>query len=59
MREALDNLNLETESKNQVDNFKIKSVNKKHENYNIAIAMSSPCDYHVLGHCPGWGYLNI
>ena len=29
------------------------------ENYDIAIAMSSSRADPVLGHCPGWGYLNI
>ena len=31
----------------------------KNENYNIARAMSSSRTDPVLGHCPGWGYLNI
>ena len=31
----------------------------KYENYDIAIAMSSSRADSVLGHCPGWGYLNI
>ena len=30
-----------------------------HENYDIANAMSSSRADPVLGHCPGWGYLNI
>ena len=30
-----------------------------HENYDIALAMSSSHADPVLGHCPGWGYLNI
>ena len=30
-----------------------------YENYDIAIAMSSSRADPVLGHCPGWGYLNI
>ena len=30
-----------------------------YENYDIAIAMSSSRADSVLGHCPGWGYLNI
>ena len=30
-----------------------------HENYDIATAMSSSHADSVLGHCPGWGYLNI
>ena len=29
------------------------------ENYNIAPAMSSSRADSVLGHCPGWEYLNI
>ena len=29
------------------------------ENYDIASAMSSSHADPVLGHCPGWGYLNI
>jgi len=29
------------------------------ENYDIALAMSSSRADPVLGHCPGWGYLNI
>ena len=29
------------------------------ENYDIAIAMSSPLADPVLGHCTGWVYLNI
>ena len=32
---------------------------KNDENYDIAIAMSSSRADSVLGHCPGWGYLNI
>ena len=32
---------------------------KIYENYDIAIAMSSSRADPVLGHCPGWGYLNI
>ena len=31
----------------------------KNENYDIANAMSSSRADPVLGHCPGWGYLNI
>ena len=31
----------------------------KYENYDIALAMSSSRADPVLGHCPGWGYLNI
>ena len=30
-----------------------------YENYNIALAMSSSRADPVLGHCTGWGYLNI
>ena len=30
-----------------------------YENYDIALAMSSSRADPVLGHCPGWGYLNI
>ena len=33
--------------------------NITNENYDIAIAMSSSRADPVLGHCPGWGYLNI
>ena len=29
-----------------------------YENYDIAIATSSSRADPVLGHCPGWGYLN-
>ena len=29
-----------------------------YENYDIALAMSSSRADPVLGHCPGWGYLN-
>ena len=30
-----------------------------YENYDIALAMSSSRADPVLGHCPGWEYLNI
>ena len=30
-----------------------------YENYDIASTMPSSRAYPVLGHCPGWGYLNI
>ena len=32
---------------------------KEYENYDIALAMSFSRADPVLGHCPGWGYLNI
>ena len=32
---------------------------KKNKNCDIARAMSSSRADPVLGHCPGWGYLNI
>ena len=32
--------------------------NNNNENYDIARAMSSSRADPVLGHCPGWGYLN-
>ena len=34
-------------------------TNNTYENYDIAIAMSSSRADSVLGHCPGWVYLNI
>ena len=33
--------------------------NNDHENYDIALAMSSSRADPVLGHCHGWGHLNI
>ena len=33
--------------------------NINNENYDIALAMSSSRADPVLGHCPGWEYLNI
>ena len=37
----------------------ILSQDIKDENYDITLAMSSSHADPVLGHCPGWGYLNI
>ena len=43
----------------QLDIKKVDTVLFYYENYDIALAMSSSRADPVLGHCPGWGYLNI
>ena len=46
---------------NQIGAIERVDINPQplNENYDIAIAMSSSRADPVLGHCPGWGYLNI
>ena len=48
----------QNDSQSSMQNTK-NEENIINENYDIALAMSSSRADPVLGHCPGWGYLNI